>query len=241
MKYLFGIYQWLIATPILVVLTIIIALATAIGSMLFGGRWWGYYPPSFWAKCWCWLLFVRVKVENREVIDPHSSYVFAANHQGAYDIYSIYGFLGHNFKWMMKKSLEKVPMVGLACRCAGHIMVDHSSSAAVKKTMKTAESRLRGGVSLVVFPEGTRTRTGRMGVFKRGAFRLAVEFGLPIVPITINGSFDVMPRTTYRIKPGRITLTIHEPIYPASDGHDLDEVMAQCRQAISSSLEPRYQ
>ena len=126
MKYVCFLYQWLVAIPILVVITIIIALSTSIGSILFGGKWWGYYPPHFWAKCWCWLFFIKVKVENRELIDKQTSYVFVANHQSSYDIYSIYGFLGHNFKWMMKKSLEKVPFVGMACRCAGHIMVDRS-------------------------------------------------------------------------------------------------------------------
>ena len=243
MKILSFLYQWLVAIPILVVVTIIIALATSIGSILFGGKWWGYYPPHFWAKCWCWLFFIKVKVENLELIDKQTSYVFVANHQSSYDIYSIYGFLGHNFKWMMKKSLEKVPFVGMACRCAGHIMVDRSSAAAVKKTMDNAKRTLRDGMSLVVFPEGARTWNGKMRSFKRGAFKLAADFNLPLVPITINGAFDVMPRTTYMIKPGRtITLTIHRPIEQKSGGaDDIDAMMAVCFEAIHSGLEKKYQ
>lgn len=234
---IFSVYQWIIAAPIIVVLTILTAIVTAVGSMLFGGRLWGYYPPHFWAKCWCWLLFVRVKVLGRENVDKNVSYVFVANHQGAYDIFSIYGFLGHNFKWMMKKSLEKVPFVGFACRCAGHIMVDRSSAAAIKLTMSTAKSRLRNGVSLVVFPEGTRSHTGKMGTFKRGAFKLASEFNLPIVPITINGSYDVLPRTTYQIRPGRITITLHKPIPPE---RGLDDAMSTCFESIRSALDEKY-
>ena len=243
MKYVCFLYQWLVAIPILVVITIIIALSTSIGSILFGGKWWGYYPPHFWAKCWCRLFFIKVKVKNRELIDPKTSYVFVANHQSSYDIYSIYGYLGHNFKWMMKKSLEKVPFVGIACRCAGHIMVDRSSAAAVKKTMESAKRTLRGGMSLVVFPEGARTWNGKMRSFKRGAVKLAVDFNLPIVPITINGAFDVMPRTTYMIKPGRtITLTIHRPIvHNDADGNDIDAIMAECYETIHSSLDEKYQ
>ena len=242
MKYLSMAYQWLIAMPILIVITIIVAILTSVGSVLFGGKWWGYYPPHFWAKCWCKLFFIKVKVENRELIDKKTSYVFVAYHQGAYDIFSIYGFLNHNFKWMMKKSLEKVPFVGLACRCAGHIMVDRSSSSAVKKTMEHANKTLRNGMSLVVFPEGARSWDGKMRNFKRGAFKLALDFNLPIVPITINGSFDTMPRFTYIIKPAtEIVLTIHRPILPSEEGHNMENVIAECYDVIHSGLVEKYQ
>lgn len=241
MKYLFAIYQWLVAIPILVVVTIVCAIFTSLGSVFFGGRWWGYYPPRLWAKCWCVLFFVKVEVENREYIDENTSYVFVANHQSAYDIFSIYGYLNHNFKWMMKKSLERIPFVGMACRCAGHIMVDRSSASAVKHTMDMAQETLRGGMSLVVFPEGARSWNGSMRSFKKGAFKLAVEFGLPIVPITINGAFDVMPRYTYMIKPGKITLTVHKPIMPSVDGHNMETVVNECYDTIHKDLVQKYQ
>ena len=237
MRCIFSIYQWVIAIPILVVLTIVVALVTILLSLVGLGRWGGYYPASFWAKCWCWLLFVRIEVKNRHLIDKKTSYVFVANHQGAYDIFSIYGFLGHNFRWMMKKSLEKIPFVGIACKCAGHIMVDRSSAQSIKTTMDEAKERLRDGMSLVIFPEGARTWDGKMRDFKRGAFKLGVEFNLPIVPITIDGSFKVMPRTTFQIRPGKITLTIHEPIHPApGSSHDLENVMSQCFEKIQPAL-----
>lgn len=241
MKYLFALYQWLVAIPMLAVVTIIVALLTSIGSILFGGKWCGYYPPKIWAKCWCVLFFVKVEVINRELIDKNTSYVFVANHQGAFDIFSIYGYLNHNFKWMMKKSLENIPFVGMACRCVGHIMVDRSSAAAVKRTMDKAQETLREGMSLVVFPEGARSWNGQMRNFKKGAFKLAVEFGLPLVPITINGAFDVMPRYTYMIRPGRITLTIHKPIMPKPEGHNMENVVNECYNSIHSDLAKKYQ
>ncbi len=230
------IYQWVIACPILVVLTIITALVTMLLSLLGMGRWAGYYPPKLWAKFWCWIMFVRVEVRNRHLIDKKTSYVFVANHQGAYDIFSIYGYLNHNFRWMMKKSLEKVPFVGLACKSSGHIMVDRSSPSAIKETMDEAKKRLQNGMSLVVFPEGARSWGGKMGTFKKGAFKLALDFRLPVVPITIDGSFKVLPRTTYNITPGKIVLTIHEPIMPSSEGHDIDKVMKESYEKIQSSL-----
>ena len=241
MKYLFALYQWFVAIPILVVVTIVCATFTSVGSILFGGRWWGYCPPRLWAKCWCVLFFVKVEVENREYIGEKTSYVFVANHQSAYDIFSIYGYLNHNFKWMMKKSLERIPFVGMACRCAGHIMVDRSSASAVKRTMDRAQETLSEGMSLVVFPEGARSWNGQMRGFKKGAFKLAVEFNLPIVPITINGAFDVMPRYTYMIKPGKITLTIHKPIMPSVDGHNMETVVNECYDAIHNDLVKKYQ
>ena len=235
MKYLFLTYQWLVAAPILVVLTILTALLTILGSFI-DSDFWGYYPAKWWSRAWCALTFVRVKVKNRELIDHHTSYVFVANHQSAYDIFGIYGFLNHNFRWMMKKSLEKVPFVGMACKAAGHIMVDNSTPTGVKHTMDDAQKKLSGGMSLVIFPEGSRSRTGKMQPFKRGAFKLATQFNLPIVPITIDGAYNVMPRTTYNIKPGRITITLHEPIHPTEEGHELESVMAKSYEAIKSSL-----
>ena len=96
---------------------------------------------------------------------------------------------------MMKKSLRKIPFVGKACESAGHIFVDRSSPKKVLATMRQAESSLKDGVSLVVFPEGARTFTGHMGYFKRGAFQLADELQLEVVPVTIDGSFEILPRT----------------------------------------------
>ena len=110
----YRIYQILIMLPVLLVITVIASLSTMVGCMLGGGRWWGYYPARYWARCWCWLAFIRVSVRGRENIKDKQSYVFVANHQSAYDIFSIYGFLGHQFRWMMKKSLERIPLVGYA-------------------------------------------------------------------------------------------------------------------------------
>ena len=209
-------YQWLIAMPILLILTILTALTTLIGCRLGNGNFWGYY---------------------RENIDKNTSYVFVSNHQGAYDIFLIYGYLNHNFKWMMKKSLRNIPFVGSACAAAGHIFVDNSTPGRLKETLQKAETTLQNGMSLVVFPEGARTWTGAMRPFKRGAYQLAVEFSLPVAPLTIDGAFAVMPRTTYNFKPGKIILTIHPPIYPQENkGHDIEDLMKKSYAVIESAL-----
>lgn len=116
MIYIYRIYQWLIAAPIFIVATFITAIITAVGCLLGNAEFWGYYPPHYWSRFCCWIAMVRVKVDGRENINKDKSYIFVANHQGAFDIWTVYGFLNHNFKWLMKKPLEKIFMVGWACK-----------------------------------------------------------------------------------------------------------------------------
>lgn len=233
---LYRIYQVCVMLPVLAAVTILTAIVTVVGSALGGGKWWGYYPEIIWARLWCWLAFVKVDVVGRENLDPKSSYVFVANHQGAYDIFTIYGYLGHNFRWMMKQSLRKIPFVGFACERSHQIFVDKSSRVALKRTMERAEEQLQGGMSLVVFPEGARTPDGKMHAFKKGAFLLATEFNLPVVPLTIDGVYKVMPRSARLPRPGHVILTVHRPIYPPTGGYDLPTLMAEAYESVASAL-----
>lgn len=235
-KFIYGIYEILVAGPIFVVLTMLTALITMLGCTFGKQSWWGYWPPHVWSRVTCALFLMRVEVTGRENIDKNQSYVFVANHQGAYDIWSIYGYLNHNFRWLMKKPLEKIFAVGPACKKAGQVFVDDSSIGGIKETIAQAEHTLKDGMSVVIFPEGSRSWDGSMIPFKRGAFMLAAEFKLPVVPITIDGSFKAMPRTTYFMNPTTIRLTIHKPIYPGERGFNTKKLMSQCREAINSAL-----
>ena len=236
MKILYRIYQCIFMAPVLVVASIITALLTGIGSMLGGGKWWGYYPAHIWGKIVCWITMVKVSVTGKENIDPKKPYVFVANHQSAYDIFVIYGYLGHSFRWMMKKSLEKIPFIGWSCKRAGMVFVDNSSPAAIKETMAKARTQLQNDQSLIVFPEGSRTWNGKLSPFKKGAYLLAVQFGLPIVPITIDGAFDVMPRFKKVPNWGHVKLTIHKPIVPPEGGFRIKDVMEETYDIIQSAL-----
>lgn len=236
LRILYLIYQYCIAGPIFVVATIITALITAAGCFLGNRDYWGYWPAHLWARFTCRLFLMRVIVTGRENIDKHQSYVFVANHQGAYDIWSIFGYLNHNFKWLMKKELEKIFLVGWACKKAGHVMVDDSTVSGIRETVTNAEDILKDGMSVVIFPEGSRSWDGKMIPFKRGAFMLAGEFKLPVVPLTIDGSFRAMPRFTYNMRPSTIRLTIHKPIFPGEKGFNTKKLMAECSEIIESSL-----
>lgn len=171
-----------------------------------------------------------------EKLDPKQSYVFVANHQGSFDIWLIYGYLGRNFKWLMKKELEKVPLVGTACKKANHIFVERGNSAKIKQMYDEARRILRSGMSLCVFPEGRRTMDGQMGPFKKGAFVLAQDIKLPIVPLRIDGSFDVLPRTKgiNFVHRHQLTLTIHEPI-PFDENKELSEMIQESYDIIKNS------
>ena len=211
-RFLFSIYLWLVAIPILSVATIITALLTIILSPLFPNSKLSYFPARLWARFVCFMLFVRVKISGIENIDPKQSYVFVLNHQSYFDIFVVYGWLPNIFKWVMKAELRKIPFVGLACQAAGHIFIDRSSPLAASKSINKAKEQLQHGASVVVFPEGTRTLDGKMQSFKRGAFRIATDLELPIVTATLIGSFERLPRNRRRFTPGTVELRIHKPI-----------------------------
>ena len=213
MKYIIlFLYQVLIWLPVFLVITILTALITSIGCMCGGERIFSYYPGAIWSKLTCIITLCPVKVIGKEKLNKKQSYIFVSNHQGSYDIFLVYGYIGQPIKWVMKQSLRKIPLVGYACERAGFIFVDSSSAQAAAKTIQIAESKLKNGASIAIFPEGSRTRTGKMGKFKKGAYQMALDLKLPIVPVTINGSFNVLPIHTYFIRPHKMELIIHDPI-----------------------------
>lgn len=242
-KVLYFIYLWLIFMPLFILLTILTAVTVIIGCFLGGEKIFAYYPGMIWSWLTCHLALCSVRVKGRELLDRKQSYVFVANHQGAFDIFLIYGFLGTHIKWVMKKGIRKIPFVGAACRAAGFIFVDNSTPKAAAKTIQDAEQRLRDGVSVVVFPEGSRTYTGRMIRFKKGAFQIAADLHLPVVPITLNGPFDVLPIGKLNIHPHCMEMVIHPPV--STEGLDtshkaLQAIADRTQQTIASGLWEQY-
>ena len=244
MKCLYRLYQLFIFIPIFLLLTLVIGIIVIVGCMLGFGHFCSYYPGRFWSWITVRLLLLPVKVEGRENLEDRQSYVFVANHQGVFDIFLIYGFLHKHFKWMMKKELRRIFIVGKACESCRFIFVDKSSPSAIKRTYHEAREVLKEGVSLTVFPEGARTFTGHMGYFKRGAFMLADEIQLPVCPLTINGSFNVMPRMRdgHWVNWYPLRLTIHKPIYPIGKGKEnQDYLKEESYKSVMSALVQEYQ
>ena len=212
LRSLYLIYQWLVFIPLLILSTIWCTLTIIIGSTLGNNRFWGYYPGVVWGRFVCTVALVRVVVKKNPSLDKNQSYVFVSNHQGAFDIFLIYGYLGHNFKWLMKQSLKKMPLVGFASSKAGHVFVDQTGRKGIVETMKNTRDTLKDGISTVVFPEGHRSPDGKMAEFKKGAFQTAMSLKLPIVPMTIDGAYKVLPIHSWKMYPTTITLTFHDPI-----------------------------
>ena len=243
MNILYKVYQLFIALPIIFVATVLTSLITILGGFI-NAHVFGYYPGRIWSKVVLRVLLLPIHVEGCEHLHPRQSYVFVANHQGPVDIFLIYGYLGRNFKWMMKKALRKMPLVGVACEKARHIFVDKSGPKAIKETIDKARATLQNGTSLVVFPEGSRTFTGHMGLFRKGAFQLADDLQLPVVPVTIDGSFDVLTRMAgfNFVHWHPLRLVIHEPIPPVGEGkEDIKHTMEEAYRVIMNSLPERHQ
>ena len=205
-------YQIFIWLPLFVIATIVTALTVTVGCMLGGERFFSFYPGMWWSRFVCLITFCPVKIKGKERLTKNQSYIFIANHQGAFDIFLLYGFLDIPIKWVMKQSLRKIPFVGKACEMAGFIFVDSSSAKAAAKTIEKAEEKLKNGASIAIFPEGSRSWTGKLDKFKKGAYQMALDLRLPIVPVTINGSYNVMPRGSILINPHKMELIIHDPI-----------------------------
>ena len=208
----------------MIIMTIITALEVGIGTTIGDGHFWGYYPGRWWAKVIMKAFLLPMKVEGQEHLESDQSYVFVANHQGIFDIFVIYGYLGRNFKWMMKYQLGKIPFVGYACRKSHQIFVDKRGPKKIQKTYETAREILQEGYSVTVFPEGARSFTGHMGKFRKG---------------------DVLPRTRGFINLvdwHPLSLTIHQPIYPVGRGpENVDATMRQAYESVMSALTPEYQ
>ncbi|MDR3056824.1 MAG: 1-acyl-sn-glycerol-3-phosphate acyltransferase [Prevotella sp.] len=240
-KIVLFIYELFIFAPIFVLATIITAVTVMIGCLFGNRKFWGYYPPKYWSKLACRLALCRIKVVRHSKLDPNKSYVFVPNHQGAFDIFLIYGYLNQNIKWVQKQELRKLPFVGKASEIAGHVFVDQSNLKSMKNTIVKAEAQLGKGSSMVIFPEGARTKTGKMGRFKRGAFVIAKEMNLEIVPVTVNGPFDLMKINTYLINPCKLELIVHEPISTKELTDDnMPEFINNCHEIVHSGLWEKY-
>jgi len=227
-------YKWLILSPLCLVSTLFYgSLAILLVGLKLPKA--ANVMPMLWARTIALVTPAQVHVSGRENIDPRQSYVITANHLSYFDIIAIYGWLGIDFRWVMKQELMKVPVLGYACKVLGHVFIDRSNRESAIDSINAARSRLKNGTSIFFFPEGTRSRDGRIQPFKKGAFRLAQELKLPILPITMSGSQHICPARTLDVMPGTINVTIHKPI-AASNDLQVSELATQARDAIISSL-----
>jgi 1-acyl-sn-glycerol-3-phosphate acyltransferase len=157
-----------------------------------------------------------------------------ANHQSQYDIVALYGWLGIDFRWVMKQELRKIPALGYASEKIGHIFIDRSNTKKAMESLENAKAKIKDGTSVIFFPEGTRSKTGELGKFKKGAFKMACDLGLPILPVTINGTREIIQTKSLLLYPGKALITIHAPI-PTTDKTD-SALMEEARLVMEKGL-----
>jgi 1-acyl-sn-glycerol-3-phosphate acyltransferase len=193
-------------------------------------------PAVIWCKLTCWIFLIPVKVVDRDkYVKKDQNYVFVANHQGMFDIFIMYGYVQKRFKWIMKDALRKVPLLGKACAETEHIFVNRTTPQ--KDLLRKAIKILKGGKSMTIFAEGTRSDDGKLGKFKKGAFVIANMAQKDIIPVSIQGSYEILPKGCMCLHWSPITLTFHAPVEcKGRDSENVERMLEETRSAIAKTL-----
>lgn len=205
---------WAIGVPLTVVVFILVSLIFIFDRS-------GAVVHSI-GVLWCRIILalsgVRVTVDGAGNIPRDGPVIFLSNHQGAFDIPALQGYIPVQFRWVAKKSLFKIPVIGWTMFLAGHIGIDRDNAAEAMRNIEEASAKIRGGTSVLVFPEGTRSDTGALLPFKRGAFVLVSKSAVPVVPVAIHGTKDILKRGGYYINPSEVRISFGAPLAPQEGG-----------------------
>ena len=206
----------MIYSALLVTLGVVITAFMSFWSVVFS-----FFPDAdnkihrvanLWAKILLLMCNIKVKVIGKENLLHGKPQIFMANHQSDFDILIAVAYIPVQFRWIAKKELFNIPLFGAAMRSAGYIEIDRHNQEKALQSIDEAALRIRKGKSIMTFPEGARSRDGEITAFKQGAFHLAINSGVSIVPVSIIGSGRIMPKRSVKIKSGQIKLVIGEPI-----------------------------
>jgi 1-acyl-sn-glycerol-3-phosphate acyltransferase len=218
----------LILTPILTLLVSVAAIVSIFCLRLSATR--VQCLPRWWARSICWCAGVRVSVTGLENLSLAGPYIFAANHQSQFDIFALQGYLGADFRWMAKKELFAIPIFGAGMRAAGYISVDRSKGRQALQSLNEAAHRISDGTSVIIFPEGTRSPDGELLPFKSGTMVLAIKAGVPIVPVAITGTHQIMAKGKLLARPGQVRISLGKPI-------DTTQFKTADKQALATLLQ----
>lgn len=211
-RLIYTLYLWLAFVPIMLFLTLLLGLLCLLTAPFIGPRRAGRLYAVPWSRAGLALSGVCVEITGTEHVQPGESYVVVANHLSQVDIWVLYGYLGLDIRWVAKQEVRRIPVVGIACVTLGHIFIDRSHPDRAIASLNAAKEQVRDGTSIIFFPEGTRSRDGQLRPFKKGAFRMAADLDLPVLPIRLDGTREVLPPGTLRLAPGKVSLTILPPL-----------------------------
>jgi len=171
-----------------------------------------HHLAGLWAKVALWANGVKVRREGLEHIPGKGPYIFMSNHQGSYDIFALLSHLPFQFKWLAKREIFSIPILGWAMKATGYISIDRQGGRETVKAMKSAAEKIHQGMSVVIFPEGSRSSDGSIQPFKKGGFTLAIKSQVPIVPIAISGSREIIQKGRMKVYPGSISILVDRPV-----------------------------
>ncbi len=219
--------MWIIpATAFFGTLSIVLSLFSKTGNA-------PHLSARTWARTILAVARVRVRITGLSHIDPNRSYIYMANHQSNFDIPVLLGYLKVQFRWLAKAELFDIPIFGRGMQGCGYISIDRSDRRSALESIRQAAATIRNGVSVLIFPEGTRSPDGHIQPFKKGGFFLARKAGVPIVPVIIRGTWPIMPRSGLKISPGNVTVEVRQPIETADyKGKDKDKLIEDVRRVI---------
>jgi 1-acyl-sn-glycerol-3-phosphate acyltransferase len=200
------IFVWVVlTTAFFSVIAIIASLFSRTGDFV-------HLIARIWARSILMASRVHVRVDGLSNIEPDKSYIYMANHQSNFDIPVLLGYLPVQFRWLAKAELFKIPMFGRAMLGAGYVKIDRFNQQSAFESISEAAQKMKNGVSVMIFPEGTRSKDGRIRPFKKGGFVMAVDSGVPIVPVIIRGTWPIMAKSSLRINRGDVEMEIAGPI-----------------------------
>jgi 1-acyl-sn-glycerol-3-phosphate acyltransferase len=181
---------------------------------------------------------IKVEITGKENVKPKTPYVFVSNHRSLFDIPVLQRYVPNDFSFVFKKEIARVPLFGWQMQLGPHIIIDRQNPAKAMKSIENAKKMLvQKKISVLLFPEGTRSKTGEMLPFKRGAFHLATQVGFPIIPVTISGTENLFQKKPFRINFGNVRLHFDEPISSCNITTRKEELelMERVRQIIMNS------
>ena len=192
---------------------------------------------GLWGKIAIWANRVNMRVEGLHHVPGQGPYVFMSNHQGSYDIFALLGYLPFDYKWLAKKEIFSIPIIGWAMKATGYIFIDREGTRETVKAMNEAAEKIHKGMSVVVFPEGTRSPDDSLLPFKKGGFTLAIKSKVPIVPIAITGSGKIIRKGKLAVYPGSISIRVDRPIETSGcTMKDREALMDQVHGVILNNL-----
>jgi 1-acyl-sn-glycerol-3-phosphate acyltransferase len=189
-------------------------------------------------QVYAWIILkvcgIRLRVRGREHIQPNQRYVILSNHASYFDPPALVLALGLQYRWVIKKELRKVPLFGLALETSRNLFIDRSKGSDALESIKQGVAQLPEGTGILLFPEGTRSIDGQLLPFKKGGFVIAKDGELPILPVTIRGSHERLPKGRAAFSAGDIEIVVHPPV--STEHRSLEELMREVRQTIGSAL-----